>query len=357
MNSPVLFGKKSSFSLSSRLVAGFFVASAFSMAVLSQSVAFSAATASAGGATASVDSSIVIPTNSSSAGNNGIFQGVGNGVNGSVDNSNLNSNSNNVTTGANNNQNVVQPIISAPAQAVGGSSALVLPRNALALPNAGLGRSNFGLQFGVNNNPVMSNIFGKGAGSALSWFMQGGVTVPFGKIPDIIANPRNAQMDDYRQQRLDNDRQVFGAVAPTANATVEGRVVSLNAYNYSTAASSKIGSLQDALKEVEGKAEANTPKVVALADVPVYTKPLNKGQKIAATVVGDEYRYIGHTSSGWLKLVLPDGRQGWVKGQFEYLKNDYTEVDSITAQNTLDNVREAMDNKQSKKLVSLNTRK
>jgi hypothetical protein len=287
----------------------------------------------------------------------GVFDHTGNGINGNVSSSNVSSNANNVTTGANSNENQNQTYVSSPAQAVGGSSALVLPRNPLPLGNAGLGRSNFGLQFGLNNNPVLSNIFSKGTGNALSWFLQGGLTIPFGKIPDVIANPRNSQADDVRLQRLDDDRQVFGTVNPLAKATVQGHVVSLNAYNYSTAASPKIDNLQDALKAVEGKVEASTPKVVALADCPVFSKPLNKGQQIGTTATGDEYRYIGHTSSGWVKLGLPDGRMGWSKGQFEYLKNDYTEVDALTAHNSLDNVREALDNKQNRKLISINTHK
>jgi hypothetical protein len=286
----------------------------------------------------------------------GVFDGAGNAINGNANGSNVSNNQNNVQTGSNTNTNANQTQVIAPAQAVGGSSALVLPRNPLMLGNAGLGRSNFGLQFGLNNNPVLSNVFSnsKGSGHAMSWFMQGGVTIPFGKIPDIIANPRNTAMDDQRLQRLDDDRQVFGAMA-APQTSVQGRVVSLNAYNYSTAASPKVTNMQDALKEIEAKAaEASTPKVVALADAPVFSKPLNKGQKIGTTTVGDEYRYVGHTSSGWVKLVLADGRQGWSKGQFEYLKNDYTEIDNVTAHNSLDDIRESLDGKQSKKLVSLN---
>jgi hypothetical protein len=67
--------------------------------------------------------------------------------------------------------------------------------------------------------------------------MQGGVTIPFGKIPDIIANPRNAQLDDSRQRHLEDSRQVFGNAQPNqqkAQTNVQGRVVSLNAYNYAT---------------------------------------------------------------------------------------------------------------------------
>jgi hypothetical protein len=287
---------------------------------------------------------------------NGVFSGVGNGINGSANGSVINSSNTTVQTGANTNTNSSAinnsnaNTVVTPTQSVssGGSSALVLPRNPLALPNAALGRSNFGLQFGVNNNPGFSQLFGKGAGDALGWFMQGGVTIPFGKIPDILTNPRNAQLDDSRQQKMGAERQVFGTFQNPAAASqqpqtnVQGRVVSLNAYNYATAPSPKVTGLQDALKEVEAQSKLMTPKVLALADALVYSKPLGKGDKVGSIMTGDEYKYIAHTSSGWVKIVLPNGREGWVKGQFEYLKNDYTEVDTITLNNMgVDNPKEA----------------
>lgn len=289
-----------------------------------------------------------------SSGHIGVFDGGTNAINGNVSGSNIVGTNVGVTTGANTNQNTNQTLVSSPAQAVGGSSALVLPRNPLMLSNANLGRSNFGLQFGLNNNPVFGSIFGKGAGNALGWFMQGGVTIPFGKIPDIIAHPQNNQMDNQRLQRLDDDRQVFGALTPAARSTVEGRVI-MNAYSPSTVALPKVGSMQDTLKAVEVKAEGITPKVIAWSDSPIFTRPLEKAPKIGMTITGDEYRYVGHTSSGWLKLILPDGRQGWSKGQFEHLKNDFTQIDEITARNnTLDGVRQALEVKQSNRLLTLN---
>lgn len=276
------------------------------------------------------------------------FNGNGsNNVNGNVTGSNLNNVG--VTTGDNTNSNTNNSVsqVIAPTQALsnGGSSALVLPRNPLALPNANLGRSNFGLQFGVNNNPGFSNIFGNQSNAnSLGWFMQGGVTIPFGKIPDVIANPRNAQLDNTRQQRLEDSRQVFGSAqpgTPTAQTNVQGRVVSLNAYNYATTPSPKVASMTDAVKTIEADKLLAAPKVLALADGVVFSKPLGKGEKVGSVMLGEEYRYIGHTSSGWVKLILPNGREGWSKGQFEYLKNDYTEIDTITLHNTLDGIKEA----------------
>lgn len=273
----------------------------------------------------------------------------GNGSNNVNGNANGNFNTVGVQTGANTNNNTNNTVsqVIAPTQALsnGGSSALVLPRNPLALPNASLGRSNFGLQFGVNNNPGFSNIFGNnGKGDSLGWFMQGGLTIPFGKIPDVIANPRNAQLDDTRQRRLEDSRQVFGNAQPNqqqAQTNVQGRVVSLNAYNYATSPSPKVASLANTVKSLETEKNLAAPKVLALADSTVFSKPLGKGEKVGAIALGEEYRYIGHTNSGWVKIILPNGREGWAKGQFEYLKNDYTEIDTITLHNTLDGLKEA----------------
>lgn len=226
----------------------------------------------------------------------------------------------------------------------GGTSALVLPRNPLALPNANLGRSNFGLQFGLNNNPILGNLNSvNGKTDAMSWFLQGGLTIPFGKIPDIIANPRNNQLDDIRQQRMMDEREVFGSLQnqQNARANVQGKVVRLNAYNYATTASPKLEGVRDGLRQVESEKATllNSPKVLALADAEVFSKPLGKGDKVGTTTTGEEYRYIGHTNSGWVKIIMSNGREGWVKGQFEYLKSDYTEVDVVTLGNPVDNAK------------------
>lgn len=249
---------------------------------------------------------------------------------------------NSITIGGN------QTAVYSPTQsnAIGGTSALVLPRNPLALPNANLGRSNFGLQFGLNNNPILGNLNTvNGKTDAMSWFLQGGLTIPFGKIPDVIANPRNNQLDDMRQQRMMDEREVFGSLQnqQNARANVQGKVVRLNAYNYATTASPKLEGIRDGLKQVESeKATAlNSPKVLALADAVVYSKPLGKGDKVGSTTTGEEYRYIGHTNSGWVKIIMSNGREGWVKGRFEYLKNDYTEIDTVTLGNPTDDLKNA----------------
>lgn len=277
--------------------------------------------------------------------NNGVFDNVGNGLNGSTNNGNMNSNQNQVNGGNNLSQN--QNTLYSPNQSLstGGTSALVLPRNPLSLNNANLGRSNFGLQFGLNNNPILGNLNSvNGKTDALSWFLQGGVTIPFGKIPDIITNPRSNQMDDIRQQRLMDERQVFGSVQnqQNARANVQGKVVSLNAYNYATSASPKLEDVKEGLRQIESeKANLTAPKVLALADAVVFTKPLGQGEKIGKTNMGDEYRYIGHTNSGWVKIIMSNGREGWVKGQFEYLKNDYTDIDVVTLDNPAQNLKQA----------------
>lgn len=274
--------------------------------------------------------------------NNTVCDGVGICSNGSNNSGNQNANQNNLS-----NQNANQAQVYAPTQSLstGGTSALVLPRNPLALGNANLGRSNFGLQFGLNNNPILGNLNSvNGKTDAMSWFMQGGLTIPFGKIPDIIANPRNNQLDDMRQQRLMDERQVFGSLQnqQNARANVQGKVVRLNAYNYATSASPKLEGLKDGLRQIEAdKASLATPKVLALADSVVYSKPLGKGDKVGTTITGDEYRYIGHTNSGWVKIIMSNGREGWVKGQFEYLKNDYTDIDTVTMDNPAGNLKQA----------------
>ncbi len=275
--------------------------------------------------------------------NSGVFDNSTVGLNGSTNNGNINGNQNSLS---NQNQNANQTQVYSPTQALstGGTSALVLPRNPLALPNANLGRSNFGLQFGLNNNPILGNLNSvNGKTDAMSWFLQGGLTIPFGKIPDIIANPRNNQLDDIRQQRMMDEREVFGSLQnqQNARANVQGKVVRLNAYNYATTASPKLEGIRDGLKQVESDKASllNAPKVLALADAEVFSKPLGKGDKVGMTTTGEEYRYIGHTNSGWVKIIMSNGREGWVKGQFEYLKSDYTEVDVVTLGNPADNAK------------------
>ncbi len=261
----------------------------------------------------------------------------------------------------NNNSNSAQTQtqVYSPTQALstGGTSALVLPRNPLALPNANLGRSNFGLQFGLNNNPILGNLNSvNGKTDAMSWFLQGGLTIPFGKIPDIIANPRNNQLDDIRQQRMMDEREVFGSLQnqQNAKANVQGKVVRLNAYNYATTASPKLEGVRDGLRQVESEKATllNSPKVLALADAEVFSKPLGKGDKVGTTTTGEEYRYIGHTNSGWVKIIMSNGREGWVKGQFEYLKNDYTEIDTVTLGNPTDDLKNAQSPLRGKLAVS-----
>jgi hypothetical protein len=44
---------------------------------------------------------------------------------------------------------------------------------------------------------------------------------------------------------------------------------------------------------------------------------------------GVEYPYLGHTQTGWIKILLPNGIPGWSKTAFEYIKFDYTEVDEL----------------------------
>jgi hypothetical protein len=290
------------------------------------------------------DDAPAAPVTATNTMNNGVFDNTTVGLNGSTNNGNINGNQN--TLGLDS-RNTNQTYVNTPNQSVstGGTSALVLPRNPLNLGNANLGRSNFGLQFGLNNNPILGNLNSvNGKTDAMSWFMQGGLTIPFGKIPDIIANPRNNQLDDIRQQRMMDERQVFGSVQnqQNARANVQGKVVRLNAYNYATSASPKLEGMKDGLRQIESeKANLATPKVLALADALVYSKPLGKGDKVGTTAMGEEYRYVGHTNSGWVKIIMSNGQEGWVKGQFEYLKNDYTEIDTVTLDNPAETIKTA----------------
>lgn len=254
--------------------------------------------------------------------NNQQANGAGIGVNGSVNGSNLNNNQNR-------NTNVLQPImLSNPqytGQGVGGNSAIVLPRNPLPMPNASLGRSNFGMQVGVQNNPGLSRLTG-GKENGLGWFAQAGLTIPFGKIPTPYAS--NGLADPNRQKALADRRDVFGSALPQTKTNVKGEVVGLNAYNYSTISSGKLP-LQTASAAGIGDIVSPPPKVLALKQASAYTQPLFTGRGIGTVEVGKEYPYLGHTQSGWVKIMLPNGQEAWTSTQFEYIRFDYTEIDTL----------------------------
>jgi hypothetical protein len=275
-------------------------------------------------------------TNVSTGITQGSIQGNGNmqadrtgiGVNNStLRDSNLNANQNS-------NTNLVQPInVTTPnyTGSRGGSAALILPRNPLALPNANLGRSNFGLQFGVQNNPGLSTLTG-GKENGLGWFMQGGFTIPFGKIPAPYLSQNNAMMDELRRDQQDAQRQVFGRVNPQSSGTaprtdVQGRVIGLNAYNYSTVPADKLP-FRQAPSSV-GEIMMPQPKVLVLKPASAFSQPLMTGEQVGEVQVGKEYPYLGHTKSGWVKVLLPNGKEAWTSTQLEYLKFDYTEIDSL----------------------------
>ncbi len=311
-----------------------------SFALLAGPLAFQAS-----GQTA-ISNSIVQPGSAggtSTSSSNLVAQDTGVAVNGDANGSSINSNKNTLTTGTNTNLNLVAPTVVAPNAAqggVGGNAVLMLPRNPLPLSNAALGRSNFGIQFGVQNNPILGGLGGYGGNSnALGWFLQAGLTIPFGKIPDGYKNQNVDRLDDMRQADLERRRDVFGRANPdqanqnkyNVKTNVDGRITSMGAYNYATIPSAKID-LPQGLQETTSAGGVKVPQEKLLAMTPgiVYSKPLNVGQKIGVIGVGDEYQYLGHISSGWIKILLPDGQSGWTSTRFEYIKNDYTEVDTLT---------------------------
>lgn len=268
-----------------------------------------------------VTSGSILGNNNQHATNTGVA------VNGNVTGGNLNNNQNS-------NTNVLQPIVLTQPQYMssgqGGSSTLVLPRNPLPLSNAAMGRSNFGLQFGVQNNPGIS-MMTNGKENGLGWFMQGGVTIPFGKIPNVVNNAQSQEYDHMRQDRIDDQRKVFAeplasGAGSSREARIEGKVVGLNAYNYATIPSQK---LQLQGPPDIGEISQPRPKVLALLTTMAYDQPLNTGSKIGQVLTGKEYPYLGHTRSGWIKVLLPSGQEGWTTGKFEYIKFDYTEIDAL----------------------------
>ncbi|MEB3244878.1 MAG: hypothetical protein VKJ06_02705 [Vampirovibrionales bacterium] len=272
--------------------------------------------------------------------------GAGVALNNSTNDGNISNNQNNLSS-RNANQNINYILPSNTVQSGGGgNSVIVSPRNPLNLNNATLGRSNLGFQFGVQNNPALSAI--TGGSSAMSWFAQGGVTIPFGKIPDVLKNQGASQMQRQRQQAQEAQRNVFGnnqnrpqnRYSPLDNGAkeVSGKVVGLSAYNLAPiqapgltdqALMQQLGA--SLLPSVAGAHVPQQGKVLALAPAEVFSQPLSMGAKIGLVEVGKEYPYLGHIQSGWVKVLLPTGETGWTQTQFEYLKNDYTELDTLTA--------------------------
>ncbi len=274
--------------------------------------------------------------------NNATCTETGTCINGSADGSNINDVNTSVQTGDNTNQNSVSTVLYSPTSsgggaANGGNSALVMPRNPLMMQNASLGRSSFQMQVGANHQAGLAAL--TGSSNALSWFAQMGLNIPFGKIPQPIAQQHNRKYDDARARRRDANRDVFGRLASAsgsaARKSVSGQVVrpaakrGLNAYNYGTIPANKI-QLPDLNKNpLFEMNQPSQPKVLALEPSSAFSRPLNTGDKVGLLEVGREYPYLGHTKSGWVKVLLPKGVEAWAQAKFEYIKNDYTEIDAL----------------------------
>lgn len=273
-------------------------------------------------------------TNSVNGNGNMSAQDSGIAVNGAVSNANLNNNqnANSLVNGGNqnyvNSQSNVQPTIIVP-----GGGVVAQARQPLLMPNAMLGRKNLMFQWGLQNNPMYG--FG-GRQNALSWFFQGGLSIPFGKIPDVFRAPANRGYDDARQRDMERERNVFGTPVPEtakAAANVQGRVLGMNAYNFTALPTDKISmpsTLDSGLLGAGGK--PFQPKLIATTPAEVFSRPLNTGEKVGVIKVGEEYPYLGHTRSGWKKILLPNGSEGWTNGQFEFLKYDFTEIDTTATE-------------------------
>ncbi len=283
------------------------------------------------------------PASGSSSNGNMRADNTGVAINGSeVKDSNINNNENNLSTGNNTNTNVISPrndnivapTMLSPAYSSGGNAVMMLPRNPLPMPNAMVGRSNFGLQFGLQNNPILGSLGGgNGRSNALGWFMQAGLTIPFGKIPSVFKN-NDSRFDDLRRAGLENQRNVLGRLSPQEPAPrlqyqkeVKGKITGMGAYNYGTLPSAKLALPQ--LDAAVADIKVPQPKLIALSGADVFTKPLNYGDPVGAVEPGTEYAYLGHTNSGWVKILLPNGKTGWTSTEFEYMKNDFTQIDNL----------------------------
>jgi hypothetical protein len=272
------------------------------------------------------------------AGQGGGMQATDTGVavNGNADGSNINNNENNLSTGNNTNLNVISPYTT--GLGVGGTSVMVMPRNPLPMPNAALGRSNFGLQFGLQNNPFLGSSNGS---SPLGWFLQAGLTIPFGKVPDVISNAASGNTRAQVMPDSRSNKDVSGKIQPNKErAPVEYRKdvrarITRRPSQDSTMiltgglSNPSVGTVTDIVEVA--------PTLIALASSEIYSKPLKMGQRIGTVEPGGEYTYLGHLRSGWVKLQLPSGKIGWTSSTFEYIKTDYKQVDTLSGLPTYNN--------------------